>query len=219
MTIKNIYPVLFSFWMMLAGAATAGTVMVSTNGLVYHPENFWVVSGAEQMMIDIAASAIDTAVPDYLSDYYNAAQSDARFRLISSYDNASQVEVARTNLTRITGWSVQQCLESIDALLTNSGGSVIVTNGTNTVIVSGGATNAAQVRVNFNPSEYTPATNTVESHLIAIDAYLDYLHDMITNSAVTNATLTGLTLTGNNLAYEGLMNWCARSIAERNGSP
>jgi hypothetical protein len=191
--------------LLLCGFSFGATVMVDTNGVVYHPTNFWAASGAEQMMIDIAASTVDTEVPSYLTDYYTAAQSDARYRQISAADYASQVQVVRTNLQNITGYTVQQCLEAIDDLLTNSGGGTVITTNTTNTVVIGGASNATQISVSFTPVEYTPATNTVESHLIAIDARLAYLNSLITNlstSTPETATLTGLTLTGNNLAYE-----------------
>lgn len=196
--------------LMMCASVQAATVMCDSNGVVYHPTNFWVVSGAEEMMMDIAEATVDTEVGALLSDYYTAAQSDARYKQYGSGDYAHNVLVDRTNLSLIAGFDVQTCLDSIEQILTNlvAGGSTVVTNGTNTIIISSGSTNAADIRVAFTPAKYTPATNSVESHLIAIDSKLGYLLALVTNAAppATNIYLTGLTLTGNNLVYEGSTN-------------
>lgn len=191
---------------LLCGSVQAATVMCDSNGVVYHPDNFWVVSGAEEMMMDIAEATADTHVAGLLSDYYTASQSDARYMQYGAGSYARNVQVDRTNLATVTGYDVQSCLDSIDALITNLAAQItsVSTNSTNTIISTSGSTNATDIRVAFTPSNYTPATNSVESHLIAINSMLGYILGLATNASppATNIYLTGLTLTGNNLVYE-----------------
>jgi len=198
--------ILFAGAMLWAINAFSATVMCDSNGAVYYPANFWQVSGAEEMMLDIAEATAETHTAGLLSDYYTSSQSDGRFKAVGDGDYAHNILVDRTNLSVVAGYDVQSCFDSIDMLLTNLVAQTagISTNGTNTTIVIGGSTNAADIRVAFTPTEYSPATNSVESHLIAINSRLGYLLGLITNIAAPTSTvfLTGMTLTGNNLVYE-----------------
>jgi hypothetical protein len=196
--------------LMFCASGHAATIMCDSNGVVYYPSNFWVVSGAEEMMMDIAEATVDTDVAALLSDYYTGAQSDGRYKQLGSGEYARYVQVEREDLELISGYDMQNCLESIDAILTNLAAQTAAayTNSTNTTVVSAGSTNAADIRVAFTPTSYTPATNSVESHLISINSRLGYLLGLITNIAAPTSTIymTGLTLTGNNLVYEGSTN-------------